>query len=135
MGIPFLQPVISSLLAATLVVAPQLAAAQPGKAAPSPAAAAKPAAAAQVLVYCPYVLPATVAPPKGFSEVNGWGGLRSDEMFIEDGALYCIYGSYTFQHGGKNCHRASGMWDQYGSTCTQPGRDVQSLECYAHCDP
>lgn len=125
---------ISRLLAATLVLAPQLAAAQQAKS-PQPPASIKPAAAAQVLVFCPYVLPATVPPPKGFSEVNGWGGLRSDEMLIQDGTLYCIYGSYTFQHGGKNCRRASGMWDQYGSTCAQPGRDVQSLECYAHCDP
>lgn len=128
-----MQPVISSLLAAALVLTPQLAAAQPAKAAKSPVAAAKAGAAGQIRVSCPFRVPATIPTPKGFSTVNWAGSLRSDHMQIDNGGtVYCLYGDAAFQYdGAKNCSPASGMWS--GASCTQPGADVPYLECFATC--
>ena len=126
------------ILAAALVLTPLAAApsfAQPTRQ-PSPPAKAPAAPAASVVIACPYFLPAAVTPPKGFSRIDPFPGeIQGDQMWIDGGKVNCTYGSVMIQAPNRNCRRASGMWDQNGVTCTQPGRDVQSTECYARCDP
>lgn len=139
-----MQPLISGLLAAALVLAPQFAAApsvalaQPAKLQPpaKPTSTAK--AAATRNIACPATIAATVGIPTGFARYDNNGpGLKLIGMRVDGGQMSCQYGSvYLTMPAAKNCTRGPGAWDQQGNCFFPPpgtwfGSDPT---CYATCE-